>query len=88
LIENSFKHGIANCIRQGWIRVDVSRHEDSFSIKIENSIEEKPLQNDFKNSGIGIKNVQKRLQLIYPNAHEFKMVEEPHSYLMVLKIKM
>jgi hypothetical protein len=87
LIENSFKHGIANCIRQGWIRVDVSRHPDDFSIKIENSIEEKPPQHDFKNSGIGIKNVQKRLQIIYPNAHEFKIVEEPHSYLVVLKIK-
>lgn len=87
LIENSFKHGIANCIKQGWVRVDVSRHPDDFSIKIENSIEEKPPQNEFKNSGIGIKNVQKRLEIIYPNAHEFKIVEEPHSYLVVLKIK-
>lgn len=87
LIENSFKHGIANCIKQGWIRVDVSRHPDDFSIKIENSVEEKPPQNEFKNSGIGIKNVQKRLEIIYPNAHEFKIVGEPHSYLVILKIK-
>jgi LytS/YehU family sensor histidine kinase len=87
LIENSFKHGIANCIRPGWIRVDVSRHADDFSIKIENSMEEKPPRNDFKNAGIGIKNVQKRLQIIYPDTHEFKIVEEPHSFLVVIKIK-
>jgi sensor histidine kinase YesM len=39
-----------------------------------------------KNGGIGLKNVQKRLQLIYPDAHEFKIIEQPHSYLVVLKI--
>ncbi len=84
---NSFKHGIANSIRPGWLRIDVSKQHDNFSIKIENSIEEKTQQNDFENGGIGIKNVQKRLHLIYPYAHEFKIVEEPHSYLVVLKIK-
>jgi two-component system LytT family sensor kinase len=87
LIENSFKHGIANSISQGWIRVDVSKQQDNFSIKIENSIEEKTEQGDLINGGIGIKNVQKRLCLIYPDAHEFKIVEGPHSYLVVLKIK-
>jgi two-component system LytT family sensor kinase len=87
LIENSFKHGIANSISQGWIRVDVSKQQDNFSIKIENSIEEKTQQNELMNGGIGIKNVQKRLYLIYPDAHEFKIVEGPHSYLVVLKIK-
>lgn len=87
LIENSFKHGIANSIKGAWFRVDVSRAADNFSIKIENSIEEKTGLNEVKNGGIGIKNVQTRLNLIYPNAHEFKIVKEPHSYLVVLKIK-
>jgi two-component system LytT family sensor kinase len=87
LIENSFKHGIANSIKQGWIRVDVSRQTDNFSIKIENSIEEKEQQNEFKNGGIGISNVQKRLHLIYPDAHELKIAQQPHSYLVILKIK-
>ncbi|WP_205513055.1 sensor histidine kinase [Longitalea arenae] len=86
LIENSFKHGIANSLRPGWIRVDVSRHAGYFSIKIENSIEEKTTANNEKNGGIGIKNVQKRLDLIYPHAHEFRIVESPHSYLVILKI--
>jgi len=86
LVENSFKHGIAHSIKQSWIRVDVSRQEDNFSIKIENSMEEKKQPATVKNGGIGLKNVQKRLQLIYPHAHEFRIIEEPHSYLVVLKI--
>jgi two-component system, LytTR family, sensor kinase len=87
LIENSFKYGIADSIGAGWIRIDVARQQDNFSIKIENSIEEKPQPAEHKNGGLGIKNVQKRLDLIYPDAHEFKIVAEPHSYLVVVKIK-
>lgn len=86
LIENSFKHGIAGSISEGWIRIDISKQQDNFSIKIENSIEDNPQQHGVKHGGIGIENVRKRLQLIYPYSHEFKIVEGAHSYLVVLKI--
>jgi sensor histidine kinase YesM len=86
LVENSFKHGIANSISPGWIRIDVVKQEDQFSIKIENSVEEKGRQSEHSTGGIGIKNVQQRLQLIYPRTHEWKIVEGPHSYLVIIKI--
>jgi sensor histidine kinase YesM len=87
LIENSFKHGIGSSVGKGWIRMDVSWQQDYFSIKIENSVEEKVKGSGTKNEGIGINNVQKRLQLIYPEAHEFKIAQQTHSYLVILKIK-
>lgn len=87
LVENSVKHGIANTIDQGWIRIDVSKQHDHFSIKIENSIEATVAAGEAGRDGIGITNVRKRLQLLYPDAHEFRIVAEPHSYLVVLKIK-
>jgi len=86
LVENSFKHGIANSISSGWIRIDVLRQDDQFSIKIENSVEEKVAQTGYTNSGIGIKNVQQRLQLIYAGTHEWKIVEGQHSYLVIIKL--
>ncbi|HEY8893481.1 MAG TPA: histidine kinase, partial [Niastella sp.] len=88
LVENSFKHGIANSLGQGWIRVDVSKQPGHFVIKIENNMEENREGNAVKNGGIGIKNVLQRLQLIYPGAHEFKIVEGTNSYLVIIKIKM
>jgi LytS/YehU family sensor histidine kinase len=88
LVENSFKHGIANSLHQGWIRIAISKQPGHFVIKIENSIEENVQRNVIKNGGIGIKNVQLRLQLIYPGAHEFKIVEGANSYLVIIKIKM
>lgn len=86
LVENSFKHGIANSISPGWIRIEVVRQEEQFSIKVENSVEEKAAAGDQLNGGIGIKNVRQRLQLIYPDTHEWKVVEGPHSFLVIIKI--
>jgi len=87
LVENSIKHGVANSVGPGWVRVDVSKQQDHFSVKIENSIEEGEGLEKAGNGGIGMLNVQKRLRLLYPDAHEFKIILEPHSYLVVLKIK-
>lgn len=88
LVENSFKYGIANAIQQGWVRIDIARENDHFTIKIENSVEDNNIPETLHNGGgMGLKNVQQRLQLIYPNAHEFKAIEGLQSFLVVLKIK-
>lgn len=87
LIENSFKHGIASSVGEGWIRVDVARQSGHFSVKIENSVEERPEAPAPPSGGLGISIVQKRLNLLYPDAHELKIVAEPHAYLVILKIK-
>lgn len=87
LIENSFKHGIASSIGEGWIRVDVTRQPGHFSVKIENSLDEQSGTPHQQPGGLGIKNVEKRLNLLYPDAHELKIAAEPHAYLVILKIK-
>lgn len=37
--------------------------------------------------GIGLSNVKKRLALLYLQAHELTILDEPHSYLISLTIK-
>lgn len=86
LLENCFKHGIDNAMDQSWIRIDVSNDNDKFSIKIENSIDGEAETTRVNNGGIGIENVKKRLALIYPNKHEFTVIKETHTFLVVLKI--
>ena len=41
-----------------------------------------------RNGSIGLKNVRKRLQLLYPGTHELNIVNEPESFTVFLKIKL
>ena len=92
LLENSFKHGVSNEVDGCWIRMDLSRSGDWLVVKVENS---RVAGNGQLNgsattgpvSGIGLANVRRRLEILYPGQHEFKTLFEEQSYLAVLKIK-
>jgi sensor histidine kinase YesM len=86
LIENCFKHGVASSIGKSWVRVDVSKQDAQLSIKVENSKEEEHKPKACF-GGIGLANVRKRLNLLYPDAHEIKIIDEPTTYLVILKLK-
>ncbi|WP_461081483.1 sensor histidine kinase [Spirosoma flavus] len=86
LVENSFKHGVANSPGLSWIRIDIARRSGQFSVKIANSKDEQSAIQVSDLGGIGLSNVKKRLALIYPNAHDLTIIDEPHSYLISLTI--
>ncbi|MBX2914662.1 MAG: histidine kinase [Cyclobacteriaceae bacterium] len=86
LIENSFKHGADTSLDKAWIRVDISRKENEITIKIENS-KEGTGKNNGKSQGLGIANVQKRMELIYGNKHDFRLLNEKNTFMVILKIK-
>lgn len=86
-VENSFKHGVSNQILNGWIRIDISVREQTLIIKVENSKSEPDGNQVIKlSSGIGLQNVKKRLELIYPDRHRLKTFDEEDTYLSVLKV--
>jgi sensor histidine kinase YesM len=87
LIENCFKHGVEKSLEKSWIRIDVSKEKNDFCVKVENSTEEKQDSVTVINSGLGLANVGKRLKLLYPHNHEIKIIEEPYSFLVILRIK-
>ncbi|MBD2704851.1 histidine kinase [Spirosoma sp. BT702] len=86
LVENSFKHGVASSPGLSWIRIDIARLDGKFSVKIANSKDEQGPVSVTDLGGIGLSNVKKRLSLIYPDAHELTIIDEPHSYLISLTI--
>lgn len=88
IVENCFKHGFRSTIDDCWIRIDLSRSEEWLVIKIENSVSEEDQKPESTQNGIGLRNVQRRLEIVYPGKHEFRTNREENSYLSVLKIKM
>jgi two-component system, LytTR family, sensor histidine kinase AlgZ len=84
-IENAFKHGTSEQVEKSWLTVDISVKENKLRAKIANS------KNEFAShskNGIGIENVKKRLQFIYPDHHELKITEETNFYVVSLTIQL
>lgn len=71
-IENAFKHGIKNDLEKPIL---ISLLSDYKMLKLSVSNHYMPENNFIKDvaSGIGLKNVQRRLELIYPTNHELEI---------------
>ncbi len=85
LVENAFKHGAGEQIGQAWINIELKIERELLMFKINNSKPEKPLEQD-KVGNIGLENVNKRLELIYPEAYQLKIFDEEELFAVILKI--
>lgn len=89
-IENAFKHGINKQLSEGFIRIKLSVIDDEVELDISNSKGDyKPVEFPKKKSGgIGLKNVERRLQILYSDKHTLQLNEDINSYNVNLKIKL
>ncbi len=88
-VENSFKHGVSGEIDQAWVSIDISLKDSLMTLKVENSKSTNGAkdEHDYK-EGIGLKNVKRRLDLLYPNRYEFKTFDTEDAYMVVLKLSL
>jgi sensor histidine kinase YesM len=84
-LENAFKHGTSEDLEKPWLSLDIDVRENMLWCKIVNSKSDLPRPG---NSGIGIENVRKRLNLLYPGAHELIMQDEGDFYSVSLRLKL
>jgi len=89
-IENSFKHGMNHQLDEGFVKIKMLIDEETIEMNLSNNKSSSlPDQIKTKKSGgIGLINIQRRLNLIYPDKHELKIQEENNRYLVDLKIKL
>jgi len=86
LIENAFKHGTSND-RPSFIQIDIHERGGELVCRIRNSCFPKTAS-DRSGSGIGLKNLSKRLEMIYPQRHTFEYGERGGTYTASLRIKL
>ncbi|MEP7322921.1 MAG: histidine kinase [Saprospiraceae bacterium] len=87
-IENAFKHVSKNKNRSNWIKLNFHMERNQLVFKIANSITSfSSLSNDFiQYHGLGLKNVKRRLELIYPNLHTLSIHKDEDHFEVMLKI--
>ncbi|MEI6865900.1 histidine kinase [Flavicella sp.] len=85
LIENAFKHGVS-ASKGSLIEVKMTCHENTVLFVIEN--DNFPKKTDDKSgSGIGLLNIEKRLELLYPNKNNFKTFVKDNRFFAILNIE-
>ena len=87
-VENSFKHGVSDEVRDKWIIINLNVTDEHLTFKVENSRSARSPGGKEKDytGGIGLKNVRRRLELLYPEQYELKIVDEPDAYLVVMRL--
>ncbi|NIJ53798.1 sensor histidine kinase [Dyadobacter arcticus] len=87
LVENAFKHGAGKVNDHSWIRIDFSIRNETLTVKIENSCPLQAVDIQPGRYGIGIENVKRRLEILYPGKHEFNVLSEINTFMVILKIQ-
>ena len=87
-VENSFKH-LSNFSGEklNEIKIDLGRENGEMKFYIKNTTEEKLLNQVSKHGGIGLSNVKRRLELLYPKKHELIINEHDGWFDVRLKMK-
>jgi LytS/YehU family sensor histidine kinase len=83
LVENAFKHGLENLGEKAYIHISLAEHENKVNFEIENNFE---LQEKHKNRGIGLENLKRRLELVYPNKHSLTFKVDADIYKVKLSL--
>jgi len=81
-VENAFKHGIASTERSP-IKLLIEVDEGHLHFYIRNK---KHNNNRDESGGIGLNNVKRRLNLLYPGKHNLEISDEPDTYTAELSL--
>lgn len=84
-IENSFKHSNIHNSDNSFITIKIETQEDKLTFKIENSFSNN-ISNTDKSKGIGLENVKRRLDLIYPDKYKLNIKSTTNKYYVELKL--
>ena len=86
LVENAFKHGASRSAGKSWLHCSVKATKNDLHITVENSRQPDNAGNNTK-GGIGLTNLNKRLQLLYPGRHTLDIHAQPHRFYVSLHIR-
>jgi two-component system LytT family sensor kinase len=86
LVENSFKHGVSLGRNKQRLKIRLDIVGGNIEFYIENSMPEKQT-GDEPPGGMGLSNLGKRLELIYPGNHSLETWEEGTRFMATLVLK-
>ncbi|MEM9546399.1 MAG: histidine kinase [Bacteroidota bacterium] len=84
-IENAFKHvSHHDASSENKISINIAEMDQYLELEVSNTCDAIPEKQGF--GGVGLTNVKRRLELLYPEKHQLEIVEMDSSFLVNLKI--
>lgn len=84
LVENAFKHGVEVLRNNAFVNISLVSHQNEVTFSVENNFD---LEEEGE-SGIGLANLRRRLELAYTNNHTFSTSVEHDVYAAKLSLKL
>ncbi|MDE1206742.1 sensor histidine kinase [Tenacibaculum larymnensis] len=84
LLENAFKHGVENLRNNAYVHLTLKAHQNAIHFEIENNFDASEENQD---EGIGLQNLKRRLELVYPKNHTLTTSKTGDVYYANLNIK-
>ena len=85
MLENAFKHGVENLRENAYVNINLIANEGEISFAVENNFDIDQIP---ETSGIGLKNLQRRLELVYPKRHTLSFSATNDVYKAQLTLKL
>ncbi|GAA4803175.1 sensor histidine kinase [Olivibacter ginsenosidimutans] len=86
-VENAFKHG-TGWINEPTIRIHLTVQDEMLRFNVSNKYDRSLDTNKDKHSGIGLTNVQTRLDLLYKSQYQLKIIEKDNLFTVNLVLKL
>lgn len=84
-VENAFKHGVGMII-DPQIFIDLTLSDRAITFQVKNKVNNDYKETKDKDSGIGLSNIRRRLELLYPENHSLTITNEDNWYVIELVI--
>jgi two-component system LytT family sensor kinase len=79
LVENAIRHGVDKRALPGIVSITASRNNDKLLLRVKDCGPGLPREWPGEPTGIGILNTKRRLEHLYPSAHEFDLTNAPEG---------
>ena len=89
-LENSFKHGIDHELKSGYVSISLDIQPKELHLNVINSLPQKEIviaKEEKKVGGIGLTNVRRRLNILYPKRHKLEVNKTDKEFQVNLDLQ-
>ena len=86
--ENAFKHLSEYSDKTNWIKITATWVDNDFEFNISNSVDTFKKKEMMNYGGLGLKNIKRRLDLIYPKEYQMDILDGADSFEVRLNLKL